>query len=99
MTAGQISLSVNDTPIALNDFIQGYIDHVMGGILSSLKGTEGIKSVELTIEGDQVSIILNNVAVTLNPFAARIIRNTMMGIISTLHGVHAIERLQLNIQK
>lgn len=99
MTAGQISLSVNDTPIALDNFVQGYIDHVMGGILASLKGTGAITSVDLTIEGDQVSIILNNAAVTLTPFASLIIRNTLVGMISSLHGVHAIERIRLNINK
>jgi hypothetical protein len=99
MTAGQISLSVNDTPIALDNFVQGYIDHVVGGILASLKGTGEIKSVDLTIEGDQVSIVLNNAALPLNPFATRIIYNTLVGMISSLHGVHKIERMQLNIKK
>ena len=99
MTAGQISLSVNDTPIALDNFVQGYIDHVMGGILTSLKGTGAITSVDLTIKGDQVSIILNNAAVTLTSFASLIIRNTLVGMISSLHGVHAIERIRLNINK
>jgi hypothetical protein len=99
MTAGQISLSVNDTSIALDDFVQGYIDHVVGGILASLKGTEAIKGVDLTIEADQVSIVLNNAAVPLNPFATRIIRNTIVGMISSLHGAHTIERTQLNIKK
>jgi hypothetical protein len=99
MTAGQVSLSVNDAPIALDDFVQGYIDHVVGGILASLKGTGALKKVDLTIEGDQVSIVLNNAAVPLNPFATRIIHNTMMGMISSLQGVHKIDRMQLNIKK
>jgi hypothetical protein len=99
MTAGQVSLSVNDAPIALNNFVQGYINHVVGGILASLKGTGEIKSVDLTIEGDQVSIVLNNAAVPLTPFATRIIHNTMTGMISSLKGVHKIERMQLNIKK
>jgi hypothetical protein len=99
MTAGQISLSVNNAPIALDGFVQGYIDHVVGGILASLKGTGEIKGVDLTIEGDQVSIVLNNAAVPLTPFATRIIRNTIVGMISSLHGVHKIERVQLYIKK
>jgi hypothetical protein len=99
MTAGQISLSVNDTTIVLDAFVQGYIDHVVGGILSSLKGTGAIKRVDLTIEADQVSIVLNNAAVPLNPFATRIIHNTLVGMISTLHGVHTIKRMQLTIKR
>jgi hypothetical protein len=99
MTAGQTSLSVNSTPIALGGFVQGYIDHVVGGILASLKGTGEIKGVDLTIEGDQVSIVLNNAAVPLTPFAIRIIYNTLVGMISSLHGVHKIVSMQLNIKK
>ena len=99
MTAGQVSLSVNDAPIALDDFVQGYIDNVVGGILASLKGTGEIKSVDLTIEADQVSIALNTAAVPLNPFATRIIRNTMVGVVSSLKGVGAIERMQIRIRR
>jgi hypothetical protein len=99
MTAGQVSLSVNDATIALDDFVRGYIDHVVGGILASLKGTGEIKSVDLTIEADQVSIVLNTAAVPLTPFATRIIRNTMAGMISSLQGVHQMERMQLTIKK
>jgi hypothetical protein len=99
MTAGQVNLSVNDKPVILDDFVQGYIGHVVGGILASLKGTGELKRVDLAITGDQVSIVLNDAAVPLNPFATRIIRNTLVGMISTLHGVHAIERMQLSIKK
>jgi len=99
MTAGQVSLSVNDATIALDDFVRGYIDHVVGGILASLKGTGEIKSVDLTIEADQVSIVLNDAAVPLNPFATRIIHNTLAGMISSLQGVHQMERMQLTIKK
>ena len=99
MKAGQVSLSVNDAPIALDNFVQGYLEHVVGGILASLKGTEVIQRVDLTIEGDQVSIVLNTAALPLNPFASMIIRNTLVGMISTLHGVHTIERIQVSIKR
>ena len=97
MTTGEVSLAVNDATIALDNFVRGYIDHVVGGILASLKGTGEIKSVDLVIEADQVSIVLNTAALPLNPFATRIIRNTMVGMISTLQGVHTIERIQVSI--
>jgi hypothetical protein len=99
VTTGQIRLSVNDTTIALDKFVQEYIDYVVGGILASLKGTGVVKGVDLTIEGDQVSIVLNDKALPLNPFATRIIYNTLVGMISPLHGVHVIERMQLTIKK
>jgi hypothetical protein len=93
MTAGQVSLFVNDKPIVLDDFVQGYIGHVVSGVLASLKGTGEMKSVDLAIT------VLNDTAVSLNSFATRIIRNTLVGMISTLHGVQAIERTQLSIKK
>ena len=99
MTTGQVILSVNDANITLDNFVQGYIDHVVGGILASLKGTGEIKSVDLAITGDQVSIVLNTAAVPLNPFVTRIIRNTMVGMISSLQGVSKIERMQVSINR
>jgi hypothetical protein len=99
MASRQVTLSVNDAPITLDAFVQGYIDHVVGGILSSLKGTGTIKRVELSIEGDQVSIILNNAAVSISPFVARIIRNTMVGVVSSLKGVAVIKRIQISTRR
>jgi hypothetical protein len=99
MAARQVMLSINDTPIALNDFVQGYIDHVVHGILTSLRGTAEIQGIDLSIDGDRVSVLLNNEAVPLNPFAARIIRSTMLGMVSSLKGVSTIERIQVSINK
>ena len=97
MAARQVMLSINDMPIALNDFVQGYIDHVVHGILTSLRGTAEIRGIDLSLDGDRVSVLLNNEAVLLNPFAARIIRNTMLGMVSSLKGVSTIERMQVVI--
>jgi len=99
MPSRQVSLSVNDAPIALNNFVQGYIDHVVDGILTSLRGTGEIKSIDLSIEGDQVSVVLNKAAVPLNPFVTRIIRNTIMGMVSSLKRVSTIEKMQIIIKK
>ena len=99
MAARQVMLSINDTPIALNDFVQGYVDHVVSAILTSLRGTAEIEGIELFIEGDHVSIVLNKAAVPLNPFAICIIRSTMLGMASSLKGVSSIERMRVNIKK
>jgi hypothetical protein len=99
MAARQVMLSINDAPIALNDFVQGYIDHVVCSIITSLGGTAEIEGVELSIEGDHVSIVLNKAAVPLNPFATRIIRSTMLGMASALKGVSTIQKMQLSINK
>jgi hypothetical protein len=99
MASRQVSLSVNDAPLELNDFVQKYIGRVVGAIITSLRGTAKIESIELAIDEDSVSIVRNNDAVPLNPFAARIIRSTILGMVSSLKGVSTIERMQISIIK
>lgn len=99
MPSREVSLSVNDAPIALNNFVQDYTDHEVRAILASLRGTAEIENIDLSIEGDQVSIVLNHTTVPLNPFVTRIIRSTMLGIVSSLKGVSAIERMRVNSKK
>jgi hypothetical protein len=99
MAAGKVSLSVNDASIELNNFVEEYIDHVVSGILASLRGTGEIKSIDLTVQGDQVSIVLNNAIVPLNPFATQVIRSTIVGMVSSLKGVRTIERIKVSIRR
>jgi hypothetical protein len=46
----QVTLTVNDVPIKLDDFVGGYVEHVLIGIVGSLRGTGEIKHLELTVE-------------------------------------------------
>ena len=62
----QLSLSVNDVPIEADYFVEGFIDHVMGGILEALESTGQIKSLDVSIEGDKVTINLNNALVVFS---------------------------------
>ena len=99
MTSRQVSLSVNEEKIETDYFVQGFIDHTIGGMLTGLEGTGEIKSLDLVIEGDKVNITLNDSEVSLNPFPSRIIRNTITGMISSLKGVSAINRMTINIRR
>jgi hypothetical protein len=99
MVSSQVVLTVNDVPVALNNFVRGYIDHMMSGILASLKGIGEVKSVDISIEGGQVSIIVNNQAVPLNPFVTRTIHGTIVGMISSLKGVSAVEKIEVSIRR
>lgn len=96
--ARQVSLSVNDTPIEIDEFVQVFIVRTIGGILSVLKNTGEIESLNLSIEGDAVSIELNNKSVPLSPFVAKITRNTVAGMISALKGVSEINKVHINIR-
>jgi len=99
MALPEVHLLVNDAPIELDRFVRGYIDHLVGGILASLKDTGEIRGIDLSIEGDHVSIVLNGAAIPLNPFATRIIRATMAGMASSLKGVGVIERMRISIKR
>jgi hypothetical protein len=97
----KISLSVNDMPIKLDYFVAGYLDHVTGGIISSLKGAGEIKNLELSIDNDgQVTINLNSGDIPLGYFATEIIKSTVAGMVTPLKGVvGVIEKLELKIDR
>jgi len=97
MASRQVSLSVNNTPIELEYFVQGFIDHTIGGMLAALEDTGEIGSLALSIDGDKVTINLNNAPVPINPFVNKIIRNTITGMISSLKGVNEINRVNISI--
>jgi hypothetical protein len=99
----EIALSVNNTPIKLDYFVAGYLDHVTGGILGALKGTGEIKKVKLTInDKGEVKINLNSANLPLNYFVEEIVRSTVKGVIAPLKGVDPekpIKALELNITR
>jgi hypothetical protein len=95
----QISLLVNDQPIELDYFVQGFIDHTIGGILAGLEGVGEVRSVAVSVEGDEVTINLNNAVLPINPFASKIIRNTIVGMVSSLKGVGEINRVNITSKR
>ena len=95
----QVSLSVNDAPIETDYFVQGFIDHTLGGILAALEGAGEIEILDVFIEGDEVKINLNNALVPTNPFASKIIRNTIVGMVSSLKGVNKINKVKISIRR
>jgi len=95
----QVSLFVNDQPITLEYFVQGFIDHTIGGILAALEETGEIKNADIAIEGDNVAVNLNNSAVPTNPFVQKIIRSTVAGMVATLKGVGEINKVKIHIDR
>jgi len=95
----KISLTVNNIPLKLDYFVEGYVYHVVGGIIASLKDTGAIKNLELVVDNaGQVKINLNGADVPLIYFPQEIIRNTLAGMVSTLKGVDSgLNTLELKI--
>ena len=95
----EVSLLVSGQPITLDYFIQGFIDHTVGGMLASLEGVGTIERVELSIEGDNVTVDLNGAHLPTNPFVSRIIMNTVCGMVSSLKGVGETGSVKVVIQR
>jgi hypothetical protein len=97
----KISLSVNDTPLKLDYFVAGYLDHVTGGIVASLKGTGEIKDIELEIDEDGiVTLTLNGADIPLNFFATEIVKSTVAGMMAPLKGVEGpVNSVELKIER
>ena len=97
----QVKLSVNDMPIDLDYFVENYIDHVVGGIVSSLKDTGEIQTLELGIDNEgQLMINLNGADIPLKYFPVEIIKSTMAGIVAPLRGVDsAVNKLEISITR
>jgi len=89
--ARTVKLSVNNIPIDLDYFVQNYIEHIVGGIVSSLKDTGDIDNLELTVDSDGVvKLYLNNADVPLKYFPIEIIKSTLEGMVLPLKGVDSV---------
>ena len=99
MASTKVNLSVNDVPIELDYFVQGFLDHVLGGMVAALKESGEIKSLDVSILGDTVTINLNSAVVLINPFVNRITRNTIVGMVSSLKGVSSIDRVNISVRR
>jgi hypothetical protein len=99
MASKQVNLYVNDMPIEIDFFVQGFVDRVVSGILSALKGTCRIKNLDLSVEGDKVNINLNGSVVPTNTFVNKITRSTIAGMVSALKGVSDTRRIHIIISR
>ena len=95
----QIKLTVNNVPIDLDFFVEGYIYHTVSGILSSLRDTGEIENLKLTIDNEgKVAIYLNNADVEIGYFPVLIIKSTLEGMVAPLKGVDSpVNTLEINI--
>jgi len=99
MAAKEITLTVNDKPIALGDFVGPYLENIVRGIIASLKGTGEIRNLKLFIDSDgKVAIILNGAAVSLKPFPNEIIKRTLFSVVGMFKGAGPrVSTLQITI--
>lgn len=97
MASRKVSLCVNDVPIPIDDFVQVFIESVVTGILSVLKGVDEMQSINLSFDGDAVEIKVNNALVPANYFVNKFIKNTVSGMVTSLKGVDQVDKLEISI--
>jgi hypothetical protein len=95
----KLNLIVNDIVINTDYFVEGFIDHVVSGIIEALEGTDKIKDLDMSIDGRQTTINLNGNGVPLNVFTSKIIKNTIIGMVSSLKEVNDIKTLSIFLHK
>jgi hypothetical protein len=91
-------LAVNKVSIKLNPFAEQFLARTVVGAVSSLKGTEDIRDLELHLERGDVKLILNRNDVPLTPFPKEILTNTIIGLVSSLKGVGKIDSLKIDVK-
>jgi hypothetical protein len=99
--AKKVSLTVNENPLDLNEFVEAYFYHISGGIVASLKDTGPVKKLKLDVDktGD-VKLDLNGKDIPMNIFVADIVRNTLSGMVANLKGVNGkMKTLSLKIEQ
>ena len=84
--------------IELNPFAEGFLARIVVGAVSSLRGAENIRDLELCLEGGDVNIVVNGKELPLTPFPREVITNTITGLVSSLKGISKIESLKVNIK-
>jgi hypothetical protein len=91
-------LAVNRASIKLNPFAEQFLARTVVGAVSSLKGTEKIRGLELYLERGDVKLVVNGNELPLTPFPKEIFTNTITGLVSTLKGVGKIDGLKITVK-
>ncbi len=93
------TLTVKGNPVELTGFPEEYLARTLAGAVSSLKHTEAIKNLELTMNYGKVKLNLNGNQVALGPFPTLMIANTLIGMVSTLKGVEGkVTNLEIKME-
>jgi hypothetical protein len=91
-------LVVNKVSVKLNPFAQQFLARTVVGAVSSLKGAENIRDLELYLERGDVKLIINGDELPLTPFPEEILTNTITGLVSSLKGVGKIDSLKITVK-
>ena len=91
-------LEINNVSVDLNPFVEEFLTRTVVGAVSSLKGAESIRDLELYLEGGDVKIVVNGNELPLTPFPKEILTSTITGLVSSLKGIGKIDSLKINVK-
>ena len=91
-------LEINNESVELNPFVEEFLTRTVVGAVSSLKGAENIRRLELYLERGDVKLVVNGDELPLTPFPKEIFTNTIIGLVSSLKGVGKIDSLKITVK-
>ena len=92
------TLKVNKKAMEINPFVEEFLARTSVGAVSSLRGTEDIKSLEIHQKKGNVEITVNGKDIPLTPFPNDIISSTLVGLASSLRGVDDIDSIDVSVE-
>lgn len=97
--ADELVLTVNDKPIRTDGFVKAFVIHTVSGMMGSLKGTDAVKELRLSVDTSKIKLELNGKSIPTNFFSSKIIRSTLFGMVSVLTGVSDPKKLSIEIRR
>jgi len=95
----ETKLWVNNKDIELHPFVEQYVAGTVTGGVRTLKGVEGVRTVELKMLKRAVTLLVNGKSLELTQFPNEIICSTVTGVVSALKGVEkVVDSLQIDIK-
>jgi hypothetical protein len=91
-------LRVNNKPIEMNRFVEEFLSHTTVGAVTSLRGAENVRKLEIHQKKGNVEITVNDSEIPLTPFPNDIISNTLVGMVSSLKDVEDVESIDISVE-
>ena len=94
----EAKLEVNEARIDLNPFAEQFLARTVVGAVSSLKGGEDIRDLQLHLAQGDVKLVANGNELPLTRFPKEILASTIVGSVSSLKGPGDIATLKITVK-
>jgi hypothetical protein len=94
----KVQLMINKSLVELNPFVEEFLSKISVGIVTSLKGVDYLREVQISDRDGDVLITVNQQDVAITPFPVKIISSTLRGLVSSLKGVNDVKNVDVNVE-